>query len=578
MPTLNPEPSADSVESLTGERSFETALVAAHVKKTPDAPQEAPAAGTAEDIEPLDPERVMFDDAMHDGTRAPEDGVVLPVVGKRLPVDSDPTDGNTLATHAPRVRTKGDADVRDTLALDPDNNPTQPELVTIGKSVSGETGADEPAAMRPAVAKPTLRADAERTSVLTGAAAGMAEAAASAAPSGTSVTQRSSGTETPPQPSATPLKTSPHAANPRMIQDPAETVQPQPEQLARVRMPTTPTQPGNGVTPEVDVDPAQAAANTLAKQVTQKPGTLSLSSNVQTATPGQAPSAAPTSAQMTNAQADGLERTLNQVKAPIETAVARLAGTNAGEPEPTPASMDVRRSHVLPEQRPAMLLNDAQPAQLRDSQELAARKPLPTSAAALYGRVQLDAVRRQTTNSEVTIAEPKVHTESVVPERVVAPALRVEQTSLPEAVRMQQAMFTPETREQLSQSVQEQVMRVITRQAVLQGKLQLQLNPRELGQLDIEFSAERGGEVQVAIVARESATRDLLESALPRLRQNLLDAGVHLADVDLRNGEQQERSQRFDARPQPTPLAESDEVAAPAIIAREPEGLLSFYV
>ncbi len=92
--------------------------------------------------------------------------------------------------------------------------------------------------------------------------------------------------------------------------------------------------------------------------------------------------------------------------------------------------------------------------------------------------------------------------------------------------------------------VREQIMRVMSRQALANGKLTLQLNPHELGILDIEFSTDKG-EMQVAIVAREVATRDLLEASVARLRQSLQDAGVNVGQLDIRQDQDSNSSQQF---------------------------------
>lgn len=92
--------------------------------------------------------------------------------------------------------------------------------------------------------------------------------------------------------------------------------------------------------------------------------------------------------------------------------------------------------------------------------------------------------------------------------------------------------------------VREQIMRVMSRQALAHGKLTLQLNPHELGSLDIEFSTDKG-ETQVAIIARESSTRDLLEASVARLRQNLQDAGVNVGQLDIRQNPENNAGQQF---------------------------------
>ena len=95
---------------------------------------------------------------------------------------------------------------------------------------------------------------------------------------------------------------------------------------------------------------------------------------------------------------------------------------------------------------------------------------------------------------------------------------------------------------QVDTAVQDQILRVMSRQALSQGRLTLQLNPHELGSLDIEFSTEKG-EVQVAIVARETSTRDLLEASVARLRQSLQEGGVNVGQLDIRHGDRQSDQQ-----------------------------------
>ena len=99
----------------------------------------------------------------------------------------------------------------------------------------------------------------------------------------------------------------------------------------------------------------------------------------------------------------------------------------------------------------------------------------------------------------------------------------------------------------LGENVSNQLMRAVSRQALTNGRFTLQLNPRELGAVDIEFSTERG-ELQLAVVVRETATRELVENNLARLRQNLQEAGVNLGELDVRQ-EQQQRRQSNTAEP-----------------------------
>jgi len=142
-------------------------------------------------------------------------------------------------------------------------------------------------------------------------------------------------------------------------------------------------------------------------------------------------------------------------------------------------------------------------------------------AAALETRVSVESSDRAPLG--LTKVEPAT---SVMPKQAAAPALA----------------DSPSSPRQMDTAVQDQILRVMSRQALTQGRLTLQLNPHELGSLDIEFSTEKG-EVQVAIVARETSTRDLLEASVARLRQSLQEGGVNVGQLDIRQGDRQSDEQ-----------------------------------
>ncbi len=82
----------------------------------------------------------------------------------------------------------------------------------------------------------------------------------------------------------------------------------------------------------------------------------------------------------------------------------------------------------------------------------------------------------------------------------------------------------------------------------------LQLNPAELGALNIKLET-LGDQLNVSIHAAQSATRDVLEQTLPRLREHLSQQGFTEVNVSLGNNQQQsaEYSQaRGDGEPSQT--------------------------
>ena len=64
------------------------------------------------------------------------------------------------------------------------------------------------------------------------------------------------------------------------------------------------------------------------------------------------------------------------------------------------------------------------------------------------------------------------------------------------------------------------------------GQAKLNLHPAELGRMSISVSTE-GNETRVAFVVETSQARQAVETALPRLRDMLEDAGLSLSDSDV---------------------------------------------
>ncbi len=70
--------------------------------------------------------------------------------------------------------------------------------------------------------------------------------------------------------------------------------------------------------------------------------------------------------------------------------------------------------------------------------------------------------------------------------------------------------------------------------AVQQGRrsLRLQLNPKELGAIEVRLVSS-GGAMSVTLTADKAATGSLLEKQLEDLRSNLANAGVHQVTVNV---------------------------------------------
>ncbi len=108
------------------------------------------------------------------------------------------------------------------------------------------------------------------------------------------------------------------------------------------------------------------------------------------------------------------------------------------------------------------------------------------------------------------------------------------------------------------------------------GAAHIKLNPPELGALDIRISMV-DEKAYVQLVASESATRELLETALPRLRELLIGGGLELADASVSDGSRESRAahsiRAAIAEDAPPELAEGPV----AVAAKRPSGHIDLY-
>lgn len=72
---------------------------------------------------------------------------------------------------------------------------------------------------------------------------------------------------------------------------------------------------------------------------------------------------------------------------------------------------------------------------------------------------------------------------------------------------------------------------------------QIQLNPREMGPIDVKVSVQQD-HAHVVFSSHAQPTREALEQALPRLREMMEQNGVALGDVDVRDHDARESHQR----------------------------------
>jgi flagellar hook-length control protein FliK len=68
-----------------------------------------------------------------------------------------------------------------------------------------------------------------------------------------------------------------------------------------------------------------------------------------------------------------------------------------------------------------------------------------------------------------------------------------------------------------------------------QWQLRFALNPQNLGRVEIDMQM-RGGELEATLGAMNPATRELLQDALPRLREMLQQSGMDVASLNIGSG------------------------------------------
>lgn len=114
------------------------------------------------------------------------------------------------------------------------------------------------------------------------------------------------------------------------------------------------------------------------------------------------------------------------------------------------------------------------------------------------------------------------------------------------------------------------------------GEVKLNLHPAELGRMSISVSTE-GNETRVAFVVETSQARQAVETALPRLRDMLEDAGLSLSDSDV--SEQRDAHAGADERGSGgsrggATSPDSDDVSATTVVSLtvDPDRLVDTYI
>jgi flagellar hook-length control protein FliK len=106
----------------------------------------------------------------------------------------------------------------------------------------------------------------------------------------------------------------------------------------------------------------------------------------------------------------------------------------------------------------------------------------------------------------------------------------------------QLAINTPAHNANWSQELGQRVAWMANREL---REAQIHMNPRHLGPIDVRISYGHDQQMSVNFVAQHAQTRDMLDAALPRLREMFDSQGLNLADANVSEESSSHREQAF---------------------------------
>lgn len=258
---------------------------------------------------------------------------------------------------------------------------------------------------------------------------------------------------------------------------------------------------------------AQAAASALSAHAVPSPGA---SRSAAASMPGQTTRATPEQLALASQQA-GATGALGAVSRETRAGVDAGKGNAAGV-----AATQVSGQHETadPQTRAAEMLN--------------ARHATPADLAATGQKGRTDTVDFTQTLQDAAARSgadtaPQVTTDG----RQIQIALPAAERGAPQQLVTIQ---TPVGQPQWSDDVGQQV--VVMMNAKLETA-QLQVNPPDLGPVEISLKMGNDGSAQLSFVAGVAETRQALEQGMPRLSAMLADNGIRLADAQVSSGQGQ---------------------------------------
>ncbi len=165
--------------------------------------------------------------------------------------------------------------------------------------------------------------------------------------------------------------------------------------------------------------------------------------------------------------------------------------------------------------------------------------------------------------------------ESLIQAQTQANPTRVQNSAIqtPMQAGLQNAMMQREWASELGQRL---MMMVASK---LQSA-QIQLNPREMGPIDIKVVMQQE-QANVVFSSQVTQTREAIEQAIPRLREMFEESGVGLADVDVRDQDAHQSKQREGQQAQQGKSWQNDSASEDDVVSEntvvQSVGLVDYY-
>lgn len=107
-----------------------------------------------------------------------------------------------------------------------------------------------------------------------------------------------------------------------------------------------------------------------------------------------------------------------------------------------------------------------------------------------------------------------------------------------------QSINTPVRHPQWGQALGQKIV-VMANNQIQEAKIML--NPEKLGPVQIKLSMDKDQQLHVSMYAQQAVTREAMESALPKLKEMLDQAGINFGSLDMTDQKQFEQNQKDEA-------------------------------